>query len=84
MNSTLQSFYTFTHTGGAIIVSNWHALVGDKLSPEPVRDLTLLTAVSGSDVFTIGWTAPGDNPGQGTGETLIGHSLPFYLLCNKL
>lgn len=60
----------YTCQGGSINVQNWVRIINDKMPPEPVRDLKLLTAVDGSDMFTIGWTAAGDDPGQGTGKLL--------------
>lgn len=61
----MKRLYNFI--GGLIYLTNWRRILRDQMPPEPVRDLTLLTAVDGSDTFTIGWTAAGDNPGQGTG-----------------
>ena len=48
-------------------MTNFVSTTEDVIAPEPVRDLILLTAVEGTGVLTVGWTAPGDDPGQGIG-----------------
>ena len=40
----------------------------DEVPPETVSDLKLVAAVPGSGEFVISWTAPGDDPGYGTGR----------------
>ena len=57
----------FKFAGGVIVVNNWVA-VEDTTPPEKINDLKILNAAAdGNNVFTIGWTAPGDdlNVGQG-------------------
>ena len=53
--------------GGLIIVNNWVAITTDAVAPDTVRDLKLQAAVPGSGEFVISWTAPGDDPGYGSG-----------------
>ena len=40
----------------------------DAVAPDTVRDLKLQAAVPGSGEFVISWTAPGDDPGYGSGR----------------
>ena len=54
--------------GGLIIVNNWVAITTDAVAPDTVRDLKLQAAVPGSGEFVLSWTAPGDDPGYGTGR----------------
>ena len=42
----------------------------DEVPPETVSDLKLVAAVPGSGEFVISWTAPGDDPGYGSGKLL--------------
>ena len=48
-------------------MSNWQDPVTDAVAPETVRDLKLVAAVPNSGEFIISWTAPGDDPGYGSG-----------------
>ena len=57
-------------TGGLIIVNNWVTMTTDAVAPDTVRDLKLQAAVPGSGEFVISWTAPGDDPGYGSGKLL--------------
>lgn len=57
--------------GGLLIVNNWVLPSTDEVAPETVRDLRLLAAVPGSGEFIVGWTAPGDDPGFGTGKAHV-------------
>lgn len=53
--------------GGVIVVSNWTS-VNDRTKPDQVRDFRVLNAAAdGNNIFTLGWTAAGDdlNIGQG-------------------
>ena len=54
-------------SGGVITVNNW-VQVDDTTPPEKVTSLRVLEAVDdGSNVFTLGWTAPGDDLNIGNG-----------------
>ena len=51
--------------------------VEDTTPPEKINDLRILNAAAdGNNVFTIGWTAPGDDLNVGQGK--------WYAVSNKL
>lgn len=55
--------------GGVIVVNNWMPGVEDKTPPEKITDVVVLNAAAnGDNVFTIGWTAPGDDVNIGQGQ----------------
>ena len=57
-------------TGGVVIVNNW-VKVEDTTPPSRINDLRVLNAAAdGNNVFTIGWTAPGDDLNLGQGKCL--------------
>lgn len=54
---------------GVIVIKNW-VRVEDKTPPENITDLVVINAAAdGDNVFTIGWTAPGEDLNIGRGET---------------
>ena len=58
----------FTYEGGLIVIDNWRP-VEDTTPPEKITDLRVLNAAAdGNNVFTIGWTAPGDDLNKGQGQ----------------
>ena len=54
--------------GGLITVSNCVQPAFDTVAPDAVRDLSLYSALPGSGEFVVTWTAPGDDPGYGSGS----------------
>ena len=53
--------------GGVITVNKWQP-VEDTTPPEKVTSLRVLNAADdGNNVFTLGWTAPGDDLNIGNG-----------------
>ena len=48
-------------------MSNWVQPTSDTVAPDAVRDLSLYSALPGSGEFVVTWTAPGDDPGYGSG-----------------
>ena len=53
--------------GGVITVNNWK-YVEDTTPPEKVTSLRVLNAADdGNNVFTLGWTAPGNDLNIGNG-----------------
>lgn len=56
---------------GVVVVNNWKPGVEDKTPPEKITDLVVLNAAAdGDDVFTISWTAPGDDLNVGQGKDM--------------
>ena len=54
-------------SAGLITVNNWKR-VDDTTPPEKITSLRVLdVAAYESDIFTLGWTAPGDDLNIGTG-----------------
>ena len=59
------------YEGGLIVINNWRP-VEDTTPPEKITDLRVLNAAAdGNNVFTIGWTAPGDDLNKGQGQQVV-------------
>ena len=58
------------YTGGMFEVVNYDPTIAsqDNFAPDKITDLRIIESVYGTDFFTIGWTAPGDDKAYGNGK----------------
>ena len=71
--------YTFLRfAGGLLVVSGWSSPTIDLIPPARIRDLTLVSAVEGSDELVLDMTTPGDDVDVGGKHKLCNIS---YLRC---
>jgi len=68
-------------TGGVITVANYR-VVPDTTPPERIKDLVVGSGntTNNTTIFTLSWTAPGNDLNVGRGEALdTAPVVPFYM-----